>query len=58
MKEKWMDIEAKVWFIEQNGSIKMDSTVLTSSFCYLSAQIPAPLFSTSSQSPPSLGSMV
>jgi hypothetical protein len=27
MKAKWMDIEAKVWFIEQNGSIKMDSTI-------------------------------
>jgi hypothetical protein len=26
MKAKWMDKEAKVWFIEQNGSIKMDST--------------------------------
>jgi hypothetical protein len=26
MKEKWMDIEAKVWFIEQKGSIKMYST--------------------------------
>jgi hypothetical protein len=26
MKEKWMDKEAKVWFIEKNGSIKMDST--------------------------------
>jgi hypothetical protein len=27
MKEKLMDIEAKVWFIEQKGSIKMYSTI-------------------------------
>jgi hypothetical protein len=26
MKAKWIDKEAKVWFIEQNGSTKMDST--------------------------------
>jgi hypothetical protein len=27
MKAKWMDIEEKVWFIEQKGCIKMYSTV-------------------------------
>jgi hypothetical protein len=27
MKAKWMDIKAKVWFIEQKGSIKMYSTL-------------------------------
>jgi hypothetical protein len=27
MKAKWMDKEAKVWFIEKNGSTKMDSTI-------------------------------
>jgi hypothetical protein len=27
MKAKWINKEAKVWFVEQNGSTKMDSTI-------------------------------
>jgi hypothetical protein len=27
MKAKWIDKEVKVWFIEKNGSTKMDSTL-------------------------------
>jgi hypothetical protein len=32
MKAKWIDKEAKVWFIEQNGSTKMDSTWTVNKF--------------------------
>jgi hypothetical protein len=34
MKAKWMDIEAKVWFIEQKGSIKMYSIVISIFFLH------------------------
>jgi hypothetical protein len=41
MKAKWMDKKAKVWFIEKNGSTKMDSTTI---FNYLVCMVIHKLF--------------